>query len=160
MKHLFLMMVVALISISGCRAEDQGGKTYPLAITRADGVRLDLKVEIADTVESRTIGLMFRQSLADDAGMLFIFDDVAPRAFWMKNTLIPLDMVFLRPDGSIINIAENAIPHDETGVPSAEPARAVLEIKGGQAQKLGLKPNDVIHFNIFNNVLAEPAPIH
>ena len=161
MKHLFFAMALICLTVPACRAEDQGaGQMEKITILRADGQKVDLDVEIADTPELRTIGLMFRKSMPENAGMLFLFDREEPRAFWMKNTLIPLDMIFVRRDGSIVNIAEKAIPHNETPVPSTGPAIAVLEINGGRAAELGLKAGDIIHYKSFNNGLAEPAPIY
>ena len=72
----------------------------------------------------------------------------------MKNTLIPLDMIFIRSDGTISSVHENAIPHDETGVTSIEPVRAVLEINGGQAGRLGIGEGDTVHHELFGNKLA------
>ena len=84
---------------------------------------------------------MFRQSLAPDEGMIFPYDPPRDIAFWMRNTLIPLDMVFIRADGTIARIA-TAQPLDETPVPGGEPVAAVLEIKGGRAAELGIKAGD------------------
>lgn len=103
-------------------------------------------VEIAADDAARAEGLMFRQSMADDHGMLFDFKRDQPAAFWMKNTYIPLDMVFIRGDGTVVNIAENTVPMSEEGVPSAAPVRFVLEVNAGITRKLGLKPGDhVVH---------------
>lgn len=87
---------------------------------------------------------MFRQSLAPDRGMIFPRDPPGDATFWMKNTLIPLDMIFIRTDGSIARIAPNAVPMSLDPVPSLEPVGAVLEIAGGRAAELGLKPGDKV----------------
>ena len=107
-------------------------------------------VEIADTPETWEHGLMERASLAPNAGMLFIFPDVAPRTFWMMNTLIPLDMLFVDANYRVINIQENALP---CAAPrrcptyhSTAPAKYVLEISGGRARALGIKADDHVHF--------------
>ena len=84
---------------------------------------------------------MFVRSLAPDRGMIFPYDPPQQVAFWMKNTLIPLDIIFIRADGKIARIA-NAKPHDETPLPSGEPAAVVLEIRGGRAAELGIKAGD------------------
>lgn len=110
-------------------------------------------VEVAGDEESRARGLMFRTQLASDAGMLFDFHDVRFRSFWMKNTPIPLDIVFIRPDGTISSIAANARPYSEKDIPSEEPVRAVLEINGGRAAALGIAPGERIHNAIFKNAL-------
>ena len=86
--------------------------------------------------------MMFRRSLAGDRGMLFVYPDTQPVAFWMKNTLIPLDLVFIRADGTIARIAANAEPLSLEPIASFEPVAAVLEIAGGRAAELGLAPGD------------------
>ena len=107
-------------------------------------------VEIADTPETWEHGLMERTALAPDAGMLFIFPDVVPRAFWMMNTLIPLDMLFIGADRRIINIQDNALPCAPprrcSTYQSTAPAKYVLEIPGGRARTLGLRAGDHVHF--------------
>src|SRR4029077_10146198 len=99
-------------------------------------------VEVARTASQQELGLMNRHGLALDAGMLFPFDPPRPASFWMRNTLIPLDMVFIRPDGSIARIAANTVPMSETPVAGAEPMTAVLEIGGGRAAQLGISEGD------------------
>jgi uncharacterized protein len=101
-------------------------------------------VEVVDTAESRARGLMYRTELADDAGMLFDFKEVRPVSFWMRNTYIPLDMIFIEADGTILNIHENARPHDPTSIPSAGPVQFVLEIPGGRSRELGLAAGDTV----------------
>jgi uncharacterized membrane protein (UPF0127 family) len=99
-------------------------------------------VEVADTFATRERGLMFRKSLAADRGMLFDFETVQPVSFWMKNTLIPLDMVFIGADGRIVSIARNATPMSETPIASAGPVLDVLELKGGRAAEIEAAPGD------------------
>ncbi len=101
-------------------------------------------VDVVDTNESRAKGLMFVEELAPDAGMLFDFKAERQVAFWMKNTLIPLDMLFIKADGTISNIHVNAIPHDETSIPSDGPVQYVLEIPGGRSAELGIEAGDTI----------------
>ena len=98
-------------------------------------------VEVARTFEQQQQGLMFRRSLAPDRGMIFPYDPPQNVAFWMKNTLIPLDMIFIRKDGRIARIT-TAKPLDETPVPGGEPVVAVLEIAGGRADELKVKAGD------------------
>ncbi len=112
-----------------------------VAIEASNG-RHVFKVEIAQTEPERSQGLMFRQRLAADAGMLFDFGEEQPVAFWMQNTLIPLDMVFIRRDGRIANIAQRTIPLSTDTVPSSEPVRFVLEVNGGTTARLGIKAGD------------------
>jgi len=100
-------------------------------------------VEIADTPEARRQGLMFRQELAPDAGMLFDFETERPASFWMQNTLIPLDIIFIAADGTVRNIAHGR-PQDPTSLPSDGPVRFVLEIAGGRGAEIGLDAGDTI----------------
>jgi uncharacterized membrane protein (UPF0127 family) len=102
------------------------------------------RVEIADTVQSREQGLMFRRSLAPDRGMLFDFKTARPVAFWMKNTLIPLDMLFVGADGRILSIAREATPMSETPIPSGGDALAVIELPGGRAAEIAAEPGDLV----------------
>lgn len=102
-------------------------------------------VQIAATAEQQEHGLMFYRSLGADQGMIFPYDPPRDVAFWMRNTLIPLDMVFIRADGTIARIA-TAKPHDETTVPGGEPVAAVLEIRGGRAAELGIREGDRVEW--------------
>ncbi|WP_245531387.1 DUF192 domain-containing protein [Asticcacaulis biprosthecium] len=116
-----------------------------LEVVSAKGKRL-FAVEIAANFQTRAQGMMCRTKLADNEGMLFEFQDVAERAFWMNNTLIPLDIIYIAPDGRIVSIQKNARPLDRTPLPSQGMASGVLEVRGGMSDKLGLKPGDqVIH---------------
>lgn len=109
------------------------------------------RVELADNDMTRARGMMFRTGMAPDAGMLFDFKQEQMASFWMRNTLLPLDMLFIKADGTILNIHQRAIPHDETGINSAGPVRAVLELNGGTASRLGIKPGDRVQHAIFGN---------
>ena len=99
-------------------------------------------VEIADTNEERAKGLMFRNELAADAGMLFDYGKEQEASFWMQNTLIPLDMIFIGADGVVKTIHVNAKPLDTTPIPSGVPVRFVLEIPGGRSREIGLAVGD------------------
>lgn len=112
-----------------------------LDIVTAAGVQ-HFKVEVADTFATRERGLMYRKRLAADSGMLFDFKTVQPVSFWMKNTLIPLDMVFIGADGRIVSIARNATPLSETPIASAGPVLDVLELRGGRAAEIEAAPGD------------------
>lgn len=101
-------------------------------------------VEIADTDAKRAQGLMFREELGPNEGMLFDFLEERPVSFWMENTFIPLDMIFARSDGSIVRVHANAVPHDRTPIPSGEPVQFVLEIPGGRADELGIEAGDTL----------------
>jgi uncharacterized protein len=113
----------------------------PLQI-RSNGETHRFTVEVARTPAEQARGLMFRQSLALDAGMLFPFPNPRPASFWMKNTLIPLDMIFIRTEGSIARIAVNTTPHSLEGVGVSEPVAAVLEIAGGRSVDLDIEEGD------------------
>ncbi len=101
-------------------------------------------VDVVDTNETRARGLMYVESLAPDAGMLFDFKAERQVSFWMRNTLIPLDMLFIAADGTIKNIHANAIPHDETSIPSDGAVQFVLEIPGGRSAELGIEAGDTV----------------
>ena len=130
-----LLSLLLLLPVAACSNENS------LTI-HTDKGDFAFSVEIVDTPAARQKGLMFRESLADDAGMLFDFFEEGNVAFWMSNTLIPLDMLFIRADGTIANIHVNAIPLDLTSIPSEGPVRFVLEIPGGRSLEIGAKAGD------------------
>jgi len=109
------------------------------------------EVQIAGDEASQERGLMYVKHLAPNAGMLFDFHTEVMTSFWMKNTYIPLDMLFIQQSGIVSSIAANARPMDQTTIPSLVPVRAVLEIDGGRAKQLGIQPGDVVHNAIFGN---------
>ena len=127
------------------------GPVEPLEVQTARGpVRFD--VEIADSPGEREQGLMWRGSMPADHGMLFDFGaGEAEQAFWMRNTYIPLDILYVRRDGRIHSIARNATPLSEAPIPSGGPVFAVLEINGGLAERLGINPGDVVRHRIFGS---------
>jgi len=118
---------------------------------RGDWGQAAYSVEIADTPESRAQGLMFRESMARNAGMLFIFDRPQTVGFWMKNTLIPLDMLFIDQTGLVKRVHSNAIPGDLTTIPGGDGIFAVLEINGGLAQSYGITEGSEIRHPAFAN---------
>ena len=101
-------------------------------------------IEVMVSDQERALGLMFRRSLPENSGMLFIYDPPQPATMWMKNTLIPLDMVFISADARVHRIEENAEPFSETLIPSDGDIVAVLELNGGEADKIGLKRGDKV----------------
>ena len=109
-------------------------------------------VEIAVTDRQHSQGLMFRQSLAKNAGMLFDYKVPTSITMWMKNTFIPLDMIFINNDGKVINVVQRAIPFSENVISSLGKARGVLEVNGGTASRLGIMPGDKILHRIFGNM--------
>lgn len=123
--------------VSACSADN-------VAVLHTSKGDFAFNLEIADTEQSRERGLMFRTSLAPDAGMLFDYHREQLATFWMQNTLIPLDMVFIAADGMVKTVHVNARPMDTTTIPSEVPVRFVLEIAGGRADEIGLKPGDTM----------------
>jgi uncharacterized membrane protein (UPF0127 family) len=136
---------------AGIRASEVG-RQEPLTIVTVGGKSV-FKVEIADNEASREEGLMYRPTMPADAGMLFDFKVTDRVYFWMKNTYIPLDMIFIRADGTVATIAENTKPLSEKTVPSEEPVRFVLEVNAGTAQRIGLKVGD----KVLNRLMRTPA---
>lgn len=115
-------------------------RTELLVETASSQFRFD--VEVADDPSERAQGLMFRETLADNAGMLFLYPAPQPVEFWMKNTPLSLDIVFVRQDGSIARIAERTTPFSEDMIPSGAEVTAVLEVKGGLMRQLGITVGD------------------
>jgi uncharacterized membrane protein (UPF0127 family) len=120
----------------------------PLAIVTA-GARHDFMVEVARDDATRAQGLMYRRSLAPDRGMLFDFNRVEPVSMWMQNTYVSLDMLFIRPDGTIARVVQNTEPLSTRTIPSGEPVLAVLEVVAGTAARLGIKAGDRIEHPLF-----------
>lgn len=154
------LLLVLLLPTWPVSAQPDGGETFEvdrLAIETQAGNRYDFTVELAITRAQQAQGLMFRESMALDAGMLFVFPEVRPASFWMENTLIPLDMLFVRDDGTIARIAANTTPLSRESVPSGEPVRAVLEINGGLSAMLGIRPGDRVLHAAFGTGEVGPA---
>jgi uncharacterized membrane protein (UPF0127 family) len=136
--------VVALVSVGSCR-----GGAAPAA--RSDmpqqAVRFEtpngpwiVRVEVARTEEQRARGLMFRRELAPDRGMVFLFDETSEHPFWMHNTLIPLDIIFLGDDRKVVGVVANAAPQTDTQRTVGKPSRYVVEVSGGEAAVHGVAP--------------------
>jgi uncharacterized protein len=150
---LRLVLVPLLAAVVACQPSASQGvalersaaglEQVPLTI-ESRGKRHAFVVEVARSPEEQTTGMMHRQSLAPDRGMIFPYDPPRPASFWMRNTLIPLDLIFVRPDGSIGSIAANAVPLSLDPIPSGEPVAAVLEIAGGRSAELGIGPGDKV----------------
>lgn len=124
---------------------EAGLRQIPLTIT-SDGISHSFMVELAKTTAEQARGLMFRTELAGDRGMIFPFTETRMASFWMKNTVIPLDIIFVRSDGTIESIAANTTPYSLDPVPSGEPVSAVLELAGGRAAELGITPGDKVEW--------------
>ena len=139
MPVLFAVALVCVPQAGFVPAQAAGEAT--IEIISKSGVH-PFSVELATNAAERERGLMYRKELPEGRGMLFDFEHEGPVAFWMHNTYIPLDMIFIRADGRILRIAESAEPLSDRLIPSGGPVRAVLEVIGGTARKLGIAPGD------------------
>jgi uncharacterized membrane protein (UPF0127 family) len=147
LRRTILVSVLAVLLLAGrMAAADQSA----LTIESASG-KQPFTVELATTSDQMALGLMFRQSMPADAGMLFIYPSEQHVEFWMKNTLIPLDMLFIGADGHIKHIAQRTIPLDETPIPSVEEVKSVLEVNGGTVERLGIKTGDMVRSPALGN---------
>jgi uncharacterized protein len=149
-RPVLLVGACALAALGFVPAPVGAADLQTVEIASKTGVHA-FQVEMAITPEEKERGLMFRRELADGHGMLFDFFVDQDVAFWMKNTYIPLDMIFIRSDGRILRIAENAQPLSERNIPSGGPVRAVLEVIGGTARKMGIAPGDHVSGSIFDH---------
>ncbi len=147
MKKSLFALALLVGTVTGCSksaATDPAigaSESSPLSIQTAKGER-KFRIEVARTSEEQAKGLMFRESLSSSAGMIFPMIPPREASFWMKNTLIPLDMIFIRSDGSIARIEPNTVPQSLEPVYSGEAVGAVLEIAGGEAAKQGIAEGD------------------
>ena len=135
-----LLRLCLVLTILPVLAGASGIREVVLIETASSQYRFE--VEVADDMKERAEGLMYREQLADNAGMLFIYSKPQAVDFWMKNTPLSLDIVYVRADGTIARIAENATPMSEELLPSGEPIKAVLEVKGGTMRALGVAVGD------------------
>jgi uncharacterized membrane protein (UPF0127 family) len=155
-RHVLVAGSAAALLLA-CRAEPAANVSQPVqTAARVSPAGLELApltirsgtrthrfvVEVARTPEQQAQGLMFRERLGPDEGMIFPFAPPRPASFWMRNTLIPLDMIFVRANGTIARIAANTVPLSEESVAVGEPVAAVLEIRGGRAAELGITEAD------------------
>lgn len=149
-RRTLLLLLAAMASLrTPCAAAQlQSFARSPLTILTARGAR-SFTVELAQSPEQMEQGLMFRRQLAPDAGMLFDYKVPTVATMWMKNTLIPLDMLFVDEHGRIVNIHERAVPESTAIIAAGAPVRAVIELNGGTAARLGIKPGDRVEFPIF-----------
>lgn len=148
-------LLTGLLYLSGCRENstqklnlETTGFTREASLNiiqaQTDSVLANLDIEFADSDFEIQTGLMYREKMAENQAMLFIFPEEGFHSFYMKNTLIPLDILFIKSDSSIVRIAKNAQPLDETGIPSGEPVRFVLEINAGLSERWKLSEGDRI----------------
>lgn len=146
---LFLLPACSGNGLTAAGRSDVKAQTITVVITSSNGAH-HFQVEIAKTEQEQQRGLMFRTDIPRDGGMLFApYPPSGPPAearFWMKNTPTPLDIIFIRGDGSIAHIAENTTPFSEASVESGEPVAAVLELRGGRTAELGIAEDDMVHW--------------
>ena len=143
-KRIEIRLIAAILAVftltQAAFAACQPGK-IELATEKG---RISFDVAVADDFQERGRGLMFVKEMADSQGMLFIYGVTRPVSFWMKNTYIPLDMIFIDKRGVVKKVHANAVPHDTTSISSDVPIRSVLEINGGLAEKLGIVPGTLV----------------
>ncbi len=137
MRFLAVLMVTLLLPVTVAAQEACAVDRLDI---RSDKTAARFRVEVADTVESRATGLMNRPQLGRFDGMIFVYDKPQPVNFWMRNTLIPLDMVFINANGIVERVHENAVPLDETPIFGGSNIKYVLEINGGMAKALQIEP--------------------
>jgi uncharacterized membrane protein (UPF0127 family) len=168
MRSVVARLLVAVVvwggAAAGARAEGpesgapQALPLRPLTIETRSG-EVALQVQVADTDARRQTGLMFRKSMPETEGMLFVFQPMRQVAFWMKNTFIPLDLLFVDGDGTVVSIARDTVPFSLDPIPSEGPVRAVLEINAGASARLGIAEGDHLRHAAFAepDVPAPPA---
>jgi len=138
-KVLFLVALLLMLGSAACAKE-------PRVVLHTDGGAVSVPVEVVDTPAKRNLGLMYRKDLAPEAGMLFIFERMEPLTFWMKNTPLPLDMIFIGDDRKIVGIVKDAVPFTETPRRVDGPSRYVLEVNAGFSERHKLKAGDSVTF--------------
>jgi uncharacterized membrane protein (UPF0127 family) len=143
----YCLFLVVIIGASACNANQS------ITIHNTDGQKIDFSVEIAKTLEEQAKGLMFVEKMPEDKGMIFIYDAPQVSRFWMKNTLIPLDMLFFDSTNTLVHIEHSATPHDETPRGPLTPICSVVEIKGGLAKKMDIRVGAKIITNLTQECL-------
>jgi len=144
----WLAAILVVAGVAAAIGSVRAATFQPLEIVTKNGVQV-FSVEMATTEEEKQTGLMYRKELADGKGMLFDFNPEQEVSMWMKNTYVSLDMIFIRADGRILRIAENTEPMSTKIISSRGPARAVLEVVAGTAQKYGIRPGDRVGHPLF-----------
>ncbi|WP_318342802.1 DUF192 domain-containing protein [Flagellimonas baculiformis] len=157
MKHLGIFLSILTLFLASCKSETkQALKTETVTFTKegelsilsteTDSLKAKFDIEIAETDYETETGLMYRQSMEENQGMLFIFPNVSSRSFYMKNTEFPLDIIYVNEEMKIVSFQKNAKPYDESSLPSDVPAKYVLEINAGLSDKMQLQVGDSITF--------------
>jgi uncharacterized protein len=145
-RSLLALTLVASLSVSACATE-------PRVVLHSGGADLSVTVEVMSTPAQQAMGLMYRKELGAMAGMLFVFDETREHTFWMKNTILPLDMIFIGDDRKIVGIVKDAVPFTTSPRTVGAPSRYVLEVNAGFSDKHGVKPGDQL---TFENIAAAP----
>lgn len=141
---LFFLVLASAFSLSAFAQNDRAElPVEELTVTNGETRHL-FQVEVASTDIQRARGLMFREEMAEDHGMLFVFENEGERFFWMKNTPLPLDIIYISEAGRIVSIAAATVPFSENVIPSGHPARFVLELNAGLSEKLGITVGDTV----------------
>jgi uncharacterized membrane protein (UPF0127 family) len=146
---VFPLLSAVLVAAASCQAQPK------VTITNHAGRAVVFQVEVADTPAKRSLGLQYRKELGDDRGMIFLFPGEAQQSFWMKNTPIPLDMIFINAERKIVGIVEQTTPYSLDSRSVAAPSQFVLEIKGGSARRNGIRPGDSVRFDGFSDLVRE-----
>lgn len=134
-----LQFLLVFCCLSGCSSGSEVNVTVHF-VTEGGSTTPEIKCEVAATEGERRLGLMYRKSLASDSGMLFVFPEESERSFWMKNTYIELDIIFIDSSFEVVSVVHRAVPHSQTPRTSEGPARYVLEVRGGSAESWGVGP--------------------
>jgi uncharacterized membrane protein (UPF0127 family) len=154
-RHVLLLLALAPLSANAQNRNPTGPQPElpkeRLVITTRDGVHHEFSVEMATTPDQQTVGLMFRPSVPAEGGMLFDWGIPRDSQMWMRNTIAPLDMVFINADGTIRSIAENTVPESLAVIDSRGPVRATLELAAGTTARLNIRVGDKVQQRIFGN---------
>jgi len=157
MKNLILPLI-CLLAMPAWAQQDPTAQDTLIEFGGAEALVIDtgetrhtFTVELAMTPDQAQRGLMWRDSLSADAGMLFVYDPARPASIWMENTQIPLDILYIRSDGSVAKIIAYAQPHSRRSLPSDFVVAGILEIAGGRSIELGIRPGAIVHHDVFNN---------
>lgn len=148
---MFRAVVMVWFGLVSCSAALAQGCRDDVVFLKNDQTEIRFSIELAQTPEERAKGLMYRESMPRMSGMLFVFEHPQRVAFWMKNTLLPLDLIFLDKTGRVSRVHSNAIPHDETPIPGGDQVYAVLEINGGLAESFLIAPGTLMRHKIFSS---------
>ncbi len=153
-RTLLTMLALAPLAAHAQNAAQPELPKEKLTIVTHDGVRHDFSVEMALTQQQQETGLMFRPTVAPDGGMLFDWGRPIDSTMWMRNTIAPLDMVFINADGTVHRVEADTVPQSLSIIDSKGPVRATLELAAGTAKRLGIRPGDKVEAKIFGNVAS------